>query len=291
MTFRIMTFNIAGGSRTLQGDLRGRLGRVCDVINLAQPDLLILQECIKISGTTSQALDMMQFIQRKCSFIEGHFFASMSLQHDFHADNSIMTAGLVAGWSNWEKGNAALTNVPLSPFTAGGVPSPLSFPVFRPGPYGGSRNSERRDVLCVRVDLGGVEAGIFGVHFSTLTGERGSRFDESKARDAQALRGEQARQLLAVIDAYRDRFPNDAVIVAGDSNEPDLQAPLMTTLAAHGLVRVGPTTEVPTYLTYNLVVDHFFVDEALQGKVRKVEVVEADEGASDHRAVVATLDP
>jgi endonuclease/exonuclease/phosphatase family metal-dependent hydrolase len=205
--------------------------------------------------------------------------------------------GLFKDWQDWRQGNALLSRWE---FVRLGDPSqpgtPRNVPLFRTHLYEGNRDTEPRYALLSRIKAPHLAPFVVGLHLTTLVGEReregGAHPQPERLEAAQALRVQQAKRLLALLQEHV-LVRGKVVFLLGDFNAPASEPCISSVLVAEGrFKRLNPTNDQEaTHAEVIEPIDHILVfpgDRLIEYRCWIVDTPLARE-ASDHLPVVADV--
>jgi len=92
------------------------------------------------------------------------------------------------------------------------------------------------------------------------------------------------------LDTLYKRFPNDATVLMGDFNEKRIMLDKTIATWSHGMVRVAPEGEPPTYRRgRSRDIDHLVMDREHADMSKQIRVLD-HWGLSDHYPIINILD-
>ena len=294
LRIRLMTYNIGGGKEDFASALRS----VIEVIKIASPDILVVQEAAEFldaDGVWHSALD--HIAQAVDCGKHIHFGPTISMREHMHVKKPLFVHGIFSDWQDWRKGNAILSRwefVRLGDSSKPGVP--WSVPLYRPPLYQGNRDTDPRYALVARINRPVVFPYVVGVHFTTLVAERelegGPRPLPSRAEEAQVLRLKQARRLLDLLGTHvLER--GKVVFLLGDFNAVASEPCIASVLGAEGgFVGLTPANgPVATHSKAPGPIDHILAFPRSRLLAHECWIMDGPvaRGASDHLPVVADV--
>ena len=292
--FRLMTYNIGGGRK----DLGSQPDAVVRVIEEACPDILAIQEAASYQDADGEWHSLLSQIAQAGAFgNHTHFAPALSMREQMDVRKGLFVHGLFNDWQDWKQGNALLSRWE---FVRLGDPSkpgtPRNVPLFRAPLYEGDRDTEPRYALLSRTRLPQLTLYVVGLHLTTLVGERGreggSPAQPERLEAARALRVEQAKRLLALLQKHI-LARGEVVFLLGDFNAPASERCISSVLVEEGgFKRLSPTNDQEsTHPDVIEPIDHILVSPGsrlVEYECRIVDSPQARE-ASDHLPVVAEV--
>ena len=287
---RLMTYNIGKGRKDLSLKIDGILETICQVA----PDVLVVQECVEWVDADGVKYSDAVKIATACGFGSSYFFGeTLSMRANLQINKATMLHGLYDDWQDWMYGNAIFSRHGFVRLSEAGKPgTPRNVPIYRPPVYEGNRDTDPRYALLARLPYSPAFPYVIGVHLTTLLGERGAPAQQIpfKANEAQKLRLQQARQLLAL--ARPKSASNELIFLLGDFNAMPQEACLVDVLQGEGgFMRLVPKADIQTHPEVPAAVDHIFVSPASRILEYNCWVVDSATAttSSDHLPVIADV--
>lgn len=292
--FRLMTYNIGGERKNLGSQSKD----IAHVIGAVSPDILALQEATNYQDADGVWHSLLDQVAQTGDFGNHvHFGPVLSMRKQMDVRQKLFVHGLFSDWQDWNLGNALLSRwrfVRLGDASQPGTPR--NVPLFRAPLYKGDRDTEPRYALLSRIELPQLALYVAGLHLTTLVGEReregGSPAWSERLKAARALRAEQARRLLALLQEHV-LARGEVVFLLGDFNAPASEPCISSVLIEDGgFMRLNPTNDQEA--THSGVVDpidHILVypgHRLVEYRCWIVDTPQARE-ASDHLPVVAEV--
>jgi len=295
LDLRVATLNISGGEKTFdkfpQDPQHSRKEALELLIKALNADLLCLQEASQHIDADGVSHSLMSEINRIGNY--NHFFygETVSMETHMHVKKDIMVKGLFSDWWNWSKGNAIHSRIPfarLGDVTRTGVPR--SIPLYQPGRYEGSRDTDPRFALLARLKQPPFPF-VVTLHLTTLVGERKPNIQRNKIKQSHLMRYQQVCRLL---DMVQDHIlvQGEPLILTGDFNATEDEFCIARLLEKqNGFVRLRPENDGPSHPRVEKAIDHvfFYPKERLLDYTCWIENGELSRQASDHLPVVADL--
>jgi len=290
--FRLMTYNIGGGRK----DLGPQPDDVVRVIGEVSPDILAIQEAASYQDADGEWHSLLSQVAKAGAFGKHtHFAPALSMREQMDVRKGLFVHGLFSDWQDWRQGNALLSRWAFvrlgDPSRAG---TPRNVPLFRTPLYEGNRDTEPRYALLSRIKTPDLAPFVVGVHLTTLVSEReeGSRMQPERLAAARALRVEQTRRLLDLLQEHV-LARGEVVFLLGDFNAPASEPCISSVLEEEGgFERLNPTNdEESTHPEAIEPIDHILVhsgDRLVEYRCWIVDTPQARE-ASDHLPVVAEV--
>ncbi len=286
---RIVTYNIGGG----RDEFPASAPAILAVIQQLAPDILGLQECTEWIDANHRLYSFREQVDQVLGFKQPGFLGkTISLREHFHATKSIMVASVYRDWQDWLFGNALCSRFPFSRLSDSSISgSPYNLPLYKPSLYEGNRDTDPRWAILARVNCGQFSPFVVNTHLTTLVGERGngSNVIPGKLDQAQAMRLEQTRKLLALLKPKIDE--HETIILMGDFNAWYGEQCIASVLLDSGFLRLLPGQEKPTHPKVSTPVDHIFIypaESVIQYNCW-VDDSPAARAASDHLPVAADI--
>lgn len=289
-SFRVMTYNVGSGRK----DFGTISSEVVATIKQLAPDVLGIQETTQwIDAEGNNHLTCEEIA--KSSGFEGNFFfgKTLSLKENMQVKKDIMVHGIYEDWEDWAKGNALFSKSGFSRLSNAEIAGrPRNVPLFMPGTYQGTRDTDPRYAIISRIYRPPVNPFIVNLHFTTLLGERGGEKMKipGKSERAELLRVEQAKRLLDLLAPKLEE--KQMIILLGDFNAEPKEACIGTVIEGEGgFKRLIPRNDIATLPNVEKRVDHIFVypPEDIVSYDCWIEVNNNSTIASDHLPVVADI--
>jgi endonuclease/exonuclease/phosphatase family metal-dependent hydrolase len=284
-TYRLMTYNLGGG--------RGDLDTAAQVVRDARPDILALQEAIRVQdadGLWRSDLDAIcqAFEEPPCV----HYAPTLTLAEHFDVSKRPMAQAVFADYLDWQHGNALVSRWPFRRLGDRSVHgTPRMVPLFRPAVYQGDRDTDPRAALIGRVGRAPHYPLVVGLHLTTLVGERGEGVIAGKPEQAAAMREEQTRRLLTLLKEHA-LARGELVFVLGDFNAPvDEPAIRSVLLGEGGFMALRPQNDIGTHAGLSDPIDHILVFPKARVAEVRCRVIDSPRArrASDHLPVLAEV--
>lgn len=293
-TLRLMTYNIGGGRK----DLGSQPDDAIHVIAAISPDILAIQEAASYQDADGVWHSLLgQIAQIGDGGNHTHFAPALSMSKHMDVRKGLFVHGLFNDWQDWRQGNALLSRWQFARLGDPSQPgTPRNVPLFRAPLYEGDRDTEPRYALLARLALPDLAPFVVGLHLTTLVGERGREEgrhpDPAKAQAAQALRVQQARRLLTLLQEHV-LARGEVVFLLGDFNAPASEPCIASVLVEEGgFTRLDPSNDQEaTHPEAIEPIDHVLVypgDRLVEYRCWIVDTPQARE-ASDHLPVVADV--
>jgi endonuclease/exonuclease/phosphatase family metal-dependent hydrolase len=284
-TYRLMTYNLGGG--------RGDLNAAVQVVRDARPDVLALQEAIRVQDADGGWRSDLDAISQ--AFSEPphvHYEPTLTLAEHLDVTKRPMAQAVFADDLDWQHGNALVSRWPfrrLGDRTLPGVPRLV--PLFRPAVYQGDRDTDPRAALIGRVGRAPHCPLVVGLHLTTLVGERGERVIAGKPEQAAAMREEQARRLLTLLKENA-LARGEIVFILGDFNATVNEPAIRSVLLGEGeFTALRPQNNSGTHSEVNQPIDHILVFPRARVVDVQCRVIDSPLAyrASDHLPVLAEV--
>jgi endonuclease/exonuclease/phosphatase family metal-dependent hydrolase len=284
-TYRLMTYNLGGG--------RGDLNAAAQVVGEARPDILALQEAIRIQDADGRWRSDLDAISQ--TFAEPphvHYAPTLTLAEHLDAAKRPMVQAIFADYLDWQHGNALLSRWPFHRLGDRSLPGmPRMVPLFRPMVYQGDRDTDPRAALIGRVGRPPHYPLVIGLHLTTLVGERGEQVIAGKPEQAAAMREKQTRRLLTLLKEHV-LARGELVFILGDFNAPVTEPAIRSVLLGEGeFMALRPENEMGTHGKMSLPIDHILVYPRTRVAEAHCRVIDSPEAyrASDHLPVLAEV--
>jgi endonuclease/exonuclease/phosphatase family metal-dependent hydrolase len=284
-TYRPMTYNLGGG----HGDLEA----AAQVVRDARPDILALQEAIRVQDADGQwRSDLDAISQAFAAPPYVHYEPTLTLAEHLDVTKRPMAQAVFADDFDWQHGNALISRWPFHRLGDRSLPgAPRMVPLFRPAVYQGDRDTDPRAALIGRVGRSPHYPLVVGLHLTTLVGERGERVIAGKPEQAAAMREEQTRRLLILLQEHA-LARGEIVFILGDFNatvdEPAIRSVL---LGEGGFVFLRPENDPGTHAEVRQPIDHILVFPRARVAEFRCRVIDSPQAhrASDHLPVLAEV--
>ena len=293
-TFRLMTYNIGGGRK----DLGSQPDDVVRVIGDVSPDILAIQEASSFQDADGVWHSLLSQVAQAGAFgNHTHFAPALSMREHMVVQKRLFVHGLFNDWQDWRQGNALLSRWEFLRLGDASQPgSPRNVPLFRAPLYEGDRDTEPRYALLSRIGTPSLAPFVVGVHLTTLVGEReregGPQAEPDRVEAAQALRVQQARRLLALLQEHV-LARGEVVFLLGDFNASASEPCISSVLIGEGgFKRLNPTNDQGgTHPESIDPIDHILVYPSDQLAAYRCWIVDTPlaRKASDHLPVVAEV--
>jgi endonuclease/exonuclease/phosphatase family metal-dependent hydrolase len=284
-TYRLMTYNLGGG----HGDPEA----AAQIVREARPDILALQEAIRVQdadGLWRSDLDPICQAFAEPPYV--HYAPTLTLAEHFDVTKRPMAQAVFADDLDWQHGNALVSRWPFRRLGDRSLPgTPRMVPLFRPAVYQGDRDTDPRAALIGRVGRAPHYPFVVGLHLTTLVGERGERVIEGKPEQAAAMREEQARRLLILLQEY-PLARGEIVFILGDFNAPVSEPAIRSVLLGEGeFVALRPQNGPGTHAEVSQPIDHILVFPRARVAEVRCRVIDTPRArrASDHLPVLAEV--
>lgn len=293
MKIRVMTLNLGGGIKNFSGmevPASHKSEALQQLITEIRPDVLAVQELSQYVDADGISHNMLTRIRREGRFNHTFYGETLSMKTHMQVKKDVMVNGLFNDWYDWSKGNALFSRLSFS--RLGNVHkdgSPRNIPIFEPLFYEGTRDTDPRYVILSRLKSAPFPF-IVNLHLTTLVGERDENASLETINTAHAVRTEQMRRILALLEVHV-LTPQLPLIMMGDFNAPEDEFAIKTLLEEeNGFTRLVPANPMPTHGSAGCV-DHIFFYPRSRLLEYSCRVVSGDtaELASDHLPVVADL--
>lgn len=289
-TYRLMTYNIGGGHKAFNSSRQAAARVVASV----SPDVLALQEVVRIQNADGQWRDELETIQASLDGPVSAFYgATLTLREHMHPAKQAMAHAVFHDYLDWQQGNALVSRWPfhrLGERTRSGTPR--SVPLFQPVVYRGNRDTEPRAAILARIGRAPHYPLVVALHLTTLVGERGEHTVRGRPAEAARIRRKQARLLLDLLKEHALER-GEIVFLLGDFNATVEEETIRSIIMEEGgFAYLQPRGEpASTHPEVPSPIDHIFVypQERLAGY--HCFIVESEEArqASDHLPVVAEI--
>ncbi len=286
-----MTYNIGGGRK----DFGSELDLIAEIVNQTKPDILVLQEVIRIQqydGTWSSSLEdiIENFPYAPAS---SYYAPSLTLREHLYPSKNTMVHSLFQDHLDWQQGNAIVSRWPFHRLGERHLPgSPRTIPIFRPKAYMGNRDTEPRNAIIGRIGCEPIFPIIVGLHLTTLVNERGRRMEPDKREEAVLMREMQAKQVINLLKTNALE-KGEVVFVMGDINATVHETTISSVLIEEGgFVRIPMEGgKISTHPKMQDAIDHILVFPKERLVDHKGYVIDSDKAqkASDHLPIVADI--
>jgi endonuclease/exonuclease/phosphatase family metal-dependent hydrolase len=284
-TYRLMTYNLGGG--------HGDLSAAAQVVREAQPDILALQEAIRVQDVDGRWRSDLDAIAQ--AFVEpryAHYEPTLTLAEHLDVTKRPMAQAVFADNLDWQHGNALVSRWPFHRLGNRTVPgTPRMVPLFRPAVYQGDRDTDPRAALIGRVGRAPLYPLVIGLHLTTLVGERGERVIAGKPEQAAAMREEQTRRLLTLLKDHA-LARGEIVFILGDFNAPITEPAIRAVLLGEGgFMALRPQNDLGTHAGLRQPIDHILVYPRARVADVRCQVIDSPLAyrASDHLPVLAEV--
>lgn len=296
LNLRVATLNISGGEKTFEEfphDTRqSRLEALKILIGRLDADVLCLQEVSQYVDADGVSHSLMDAVNQAGGYHYSGYGKTLSMETHMQVKKDVMVAGIFNDWWDWSKGNSVHARIPFARLGDPQRPGvPRNVPLYQPGQYEGTRDSDPRYALLTRLKQAPYPY-VITVHLSTLVGERQPESRPDRVEQSQILRFQQVKRILDLV-RVQILAQGEPLILAGDFNADADEFCLAHLLEAEsGFVRLVPENEQPSHAGSEKLIDHifFFPQERLVNYHCRIEEGDLSRRASDHLPIMADLE-
>ena len=292
---KVATLNISGGQKTFEDfahdSPQARQDALQHLVGQIEPDVLCLQEVSQFVDADGVSHNLVDNLKQPGKYEHFFYGKTVSMETHMQVKKDMMVEGIFNDWWNWSKGNAILSRIPFSrlsdPQRSG---SPRSIPLYQPGIYEGTRDTEPRNAILARFRQLPYPF-IATLHLTTLVGERRPRASRNKIGQSHLLRHQQIQRFLDLVRVHILQA-EQPLILTGDFNATQDEFCIRKLLEAdHQFVHLTSENDVPSHNKVSRPIDHIFFYPRQRLVDYSCRIVDEDlsRRASDHLPVVAEL--